>query len=218
MKNNKNIIVLLLALIPFSCVNDPWEDIAEGEWNNERGVINLKFENQVGQAEIERVDDKTGNITVTINGDAVPDSSAIRIASMELSYGATSSVAVGEPLNFENENQTASFTVTSPTGKSRTYTVTATSFQETIIGTYAITDLVVYGGTGPEYGGASVIPMMNKSWLWSATEGPSAEYDNTLTYELEGITAEGNTYGKVIDEAGPDGLYAGFMYLGEPIA
>lgn len=216
MKNNKNIILLLLVLMQFSCVRDPWEDIAAGSWNNERSVINLKFENQVGPATIERVDDKSGHITIAINVDAVPDLSAITVSSMELSYGATSSVTVGEPLNFENENQTASFTVTSPTGKSRVYTVTATSFQETILGTYDITDLVVYGGTGPEYGGAAVIPMMNKPWLWSPTDGPSAELDNTLTFELEGITDEGNTYGKLINDAGPDGLYADFIYVSDP--
>ncbi|HEY9489576.1 MAG TPA: hypothetical protein VIQ51_14635 [Chryseosolibacter sp.] len=216
MKKSKNIVLLLLIIFQVSCVNDPWDEIAEGDWNNERSVLDLKFENQVGQAEIERDDEKSGSITITINVDAVPDLSAIALSSLQLSYGATSTLKVGESLNFENENQIASFTVTSPTGKSREYSVKVTSFQETILGTYEITDLVVYGGTGPEYGGGGVIPMMNKPWIWSATDGPGAELDNTLTFELEGITEEGNTYGKIVNNAGPDGLYANFIFVGDP--
>ncbi|MDQ2657475.1 MAG: hypothetical protein M3Y60_08640, partial [Bacteroidota bacterium] len=167
MKTSNKIFVLLLLITQLSCVQDPWDEIADGNWNNERSVIDIKFENQVGTAEIERTDERSGVIVVTINVDAVPDLSAIALNSMQLSYGATSTLSIGEALNFENESQSASFTVTSPTGKSRDYTVKVTSFQETILGTYDITNLVVYGGTGPEYGGASVIPMMNKPWIWS---------------------------------------------------
>lgn len=216
MKNSKNILVILLVLLQFSCVKDPLEDIEEGKWNNERSVIDLQFENQVGQAAITRDDDQSGTIVVTINVDAVPNLSEIKLSSLQLSYGATSSVKVGESLNFENENQSASFTVTSPTGKSREYIVVATSFQETLLGTYDITDLVVYGGTGPEYGGAAVIPMMNKPWIWSATTGPDVELDNSLTFTLDGITEEGNTYGKIVNDAGADGLYTDFVYVGDP--
>lgn len=216
MKNSNIIIALLLVLLQVSCVKDPLEEIEEGKWNNERSVLSLRFANQVGQPTITRVDDQSGTIAVTINVDAVPDLSQITLESLVLSYGATASVNEGESLNFQNDGQSATFTVTSPTGKSREYTVVASSFQETMLGTYDITDLVVYGGTGPEYGGAAVIPMMNKPWIWSATDGPGAELDNTLTFELEGITEEGNTYGKVINNAGPDELYANFIYIGNP--
>ncbi len=211
-----NITFTLLLLCLFACVTDPWDDVSGGGWNNERSVLNIKFENQVGMAEINRIDEQTGEITITINIDAVPSLGAIAVSNLELSYGATSTITVGDPLSFENPDQSASFTVTSPTGKSRTYTVKATSFQETILGTYKITDLVVYGGTGPEYGGSAVVQMMNKPWVWSDTDGPGVELDNTLTFELEGITEDGNTYGKVINDAGPDGLYANFVFVGDP--
>jgi len=216
MKRINILIALLLLCCAMGCVKDPWDDIEDQSWNNERSVLDIKFENQVGTAEVARVDDQTGEITVTINVDAVPDLSSIVVSTLQLSYGASSNIGVGQALNFENPENTAFFTVTSPTGKSREYKVKAESFQETILGTYKITDLVVYGGTGPEYGGASVIPMMNKPWIWSATDGPGVELDNTLTFELEGITPEGNTYGKVINDAGPDGLYANFVYIGDP--
>jgi hypothetical protein len=208
---------VLLLLCQLGCVTDPWDDISDGSWNNERSVLDIKFENQVGTADIVRIDDKTGEITITINVDAVPDLSAITLSNLQLTYGATSTLEVGESLNFENADQSASFTVTSPTGKSRDYKVKVTSFQETILGTYKITNLVVYGGTGPEYGGSAVIPMMNKPWIWSSTDGPGAELDNTLTFELEGITEDGNTYGKIINNAGPDGLFANFIFVGDPV-
>jgi hypothetical protein len=216
MKRLNILVALLLLSCAMGCVKDPWDDIEDGSWNNERSVLDIKFENQVGTAEVARVDEQTGEIAVTINVDAVPDLSSILVTSLQLSYGATSSIAAGQALNFENPENTAFFTVTSPTGKSREYKVEVESFKETILGTYKITNLVVYGGTGPEYGGASVIPMMNKPWIWSDTDGPAVELDNTLTFELEGITPEGNTYGTVVNDAGPDGLYANFVYVGDP--
>lgn len=216
MKQGIKILVLLLLLCQLACVQDPWDEIADGGWNNERSVLDIKFENQVGTADVVRLDEKSGVITVTINVDAVPDLSAIALSSLQLSYGASASLKVGETLNFENDDKSASFSVTSPTGISREYKVSVTSFQETILGTYKIKDLVVFGGTGPEYGGSAVIPMMNKPWIWSATDGPGAELDNTLTFTLEGITEEGNTYGSIVNDAGDDGLFANFVFVGDP--
>ena len=206
-------IFTIAAVSLTSCVQDPWDDVEESGWNNERSVLDIQFENQVGTADIERVDAETGNIEFTINPYAVEDFSAVKIMSLTLSYGGTSSVAEGETLNFDNESNSATIVVTSPTGKSREYTITVDPFEETLLGTYDITDLVVYGGTGPEYGGASVIPMMNKPWVWDGTDGPSAELDNTLTFEFGGFTEDGNTYGTVINDAGDDGLYADFIVV-----
>ena len=217
MKNIKYALLLLIAISLFACVTDPLKEIEEGNWNNERSIINIKLENQVGKAVIERIDDQTGTIVLAINVDAVPNLSDIKLSSIQLSYGAVSSVKMGESLNFENASKSATMTVTSPTGKTREYTITATSFKETILGTYKITNLVIYGGTGPEYGGASVMAMTSKSWLWPATGGPAAEQDNTLTFTLSGITEDGNTYGKVVNNAGADGLYADFIYIKDPV-
>ncbi len=217
MKKIKYALLLLLAVSQFACVVDPLKEIEEGDWNNERSVINIKLENQVGKAMIERIDDHTGTIVLAINVDAVPDLSNIKLSSIQLSYGAVSSVKVGESFNFENATNTATMTVTSPTGKSREYTITATSFTETLLGTYKITNLIVFGGTGPEYGGAAVMAMTSKSWVWPANGGPAAEQDNTLTFTITGITDDGNTYGKVVNNAGADGLYADFIYIKDPV-
>src|SRR5690606_25375801 len=89
-------------------------------------------------------------------------------------------------------------------------------FAETLIGTYDITDLVVYGGTGPEWGGGGVISMASKPWAWPADNGPEAELDNKLTFTLTGVTPSGRTTGTFINDAGIDGLYADFTYVLDP--
>ena len=150
MKKIVYVLFAVIALTQSGCQNDPLEDIEEGNWNNERNVLEIKFENQVGNAMIARVDDQTGTINLAINVDAVPDLSHIVIKEMVLSYDAKSSVNEGEALNFANAQNSATLTVTSPTGKSRNYTVVASSFRESLVGTYDIDNLIVYGGTGPE--------------------------------------------------------------------
>jgi hypothetical protein len=215
----KKILYVLLAVITLTqsgCQNDPLEDIEEGNWNNERNVLDIKFENQVGAAVVTRVDDATGTINLAINVDAVPDLSHIVVDELVLSYEAKSSVNEGEALNFENAQKSATITVTSPTGKTRNYTVVASSFRESLIGTYDIDNLVVYGGTGPEYGGGAVLALTDKPWNWSTVDGPDKELDNQLVFEMTGITEDGNTYGTVTNKSGADNIYANFIYIGNP--
>jgi len=216
MKKILSVLIAVAALTQTGCQNDPLEDIKEGNWNNERNVLEIKFENQVGNAEVVRIDEKTGTINLAINVDAVPNLTNIVIQDLVLSYGAKSSVKEGEALNFENPQNSATLTVTSPTGKSRNYTVVASSFSESLIGTYDIDNLVVYGGTGPEYGGGAVLALTDKPWIWSATEGPDRELDNQLVFAMTGITDDGNTYGTVTNTPGADGKYANFIYVGTP--
>jgi len=216
MKSLKYILIATVASTLFACVKDPFSDLEDGSWNNERSILNIKFENQVGKADIERIDESTGEIVLTINVSAIPDLSNIKLSSVQLSVGATSSLKIGDALNFENETNSATVTVTSPTGKSRTYTIVAESFVETIIGTYSISNLIVYGGTGPEWGGGAVLPMTDKPWVWPEANGPQVELDNTLTLAFTGITDEGNTFGTIVNDAGEDGLYADFSYVLDP--
>ncbi|MCX2837863.1 hypothetical protein OQ279_06820 [Salinimicrobium sp. MT39] len=215
MKKIAIVITAFVSLALTGCQTDPWEDIEEGNWNNERSILSLKFENQIGQPVITRTDENTGEIEVSINADAVPDLSSITLEQLVLSYNAKSTVVEGESLNFENENNTSSLVVTSPTGKTREYTIKVNPFQETILGTYQIQDLVLYGGTGPEYGGGGVLSLTSKPWVWPEN-GPEKELDNYLVFELSGITEEGNTYGTVTNYAGEDETYADFTFVAEP--
>ncbi|MEQ6118395.1 hypothetical protein [Reichenbachiella sp. MALMAid0571] len=213
----KIIYILAITLIQVGCVTDPLKEINEGKWNHEKTVLDIGFEFQIGQGDIVVLDDKTGAIELKVAVGLVPDLSKTEMKSLQLPFGAKSSISVGETLDFDNATNSASIMVTSATGQSREYTITMIPFIETLEGSYEIDDLVVYGGTGPEYGGASVIPMMNKSWLWSDSDGPGKELDNSLTFTFEGLTEEGNTFGTVTNDAGDDGKYADFIYTRDPV-
>ena len=57
--------------------------------------------------------------------------------------------------------------------------------------------------------------LTDKPWCWSETYGPQAECDNVLTFTMTGVTDEGNTSGICINDAGADGKYADFIFLGD---
>lgn len=213
MKIAKYILIALVALAQQSCVKDPQSDINDGGWNHERSIIDIKFENQVGKAVIENTDSSTGEITLAINVAAVPDLSSIKLSKLQTSYQAKSSIGIGEALNFENDTRSASMTITATTGETREYKIYVTEFIESLVGTWDINKLVLYGGTGPEYGGGAVLELANKSWCWSSTYGPKVECDNSLTFTMTEITEEGNTKGTCINDAGADGKYADFIFM-----
>lgn len=211
----KYILLVGIALLQQACVKDLQDDVNDGGWNHERSIIDIQFENQVGTATIETVDATTGNISLSINIDAVPDLSSIKLKMLQLSYQATASLNVGDALNFENGSKSASITVTSTTGEKRDYTITVSEFQETLVGTWDVKKLTVYGGTGPEYGGGAVMELADKPWCWSEAYGPQAECDNVLTFTMTGVSDDGNTSGVCVNDAGADGKYADFIFLGE---
>lgn len=215
MKLYKYILIAVTAFGLQSCVKDPLAEITNGGWNHERSVISIMFENQVGKATIENTDAKTGVITLAINVSATPSLASIKLLKLEMSYQAKSSVALGETMNFQNDSKTGVLTVTSTTGEKRDYTIHVTEFTETILGTWDVNKLTVYGGTGPEYGGGGVLQLSDKPWCWSTVNGPDTECDNSLTFTLDSISGIGNTYGTVVNNAGPDGKYADFIYIGD---
>jgi hypothetical protein len=207
-------IAIGLIAVTQSCQKDPWDKVADGDWNNEHSVISLMFKNQVGTATIERIDDAAGEIRVTLNVGAIPDISQVEVEKLQLSYNATSSVAVGSIVSFDNPEKKANITVTSPTGKTREYAIYATEFRESLEGRWSVNDLIVYGGTWPEWGGGAVISLQDKEWCWNYDNPPRVEYDNILTFTMDQITEDGNTSGVCINHAGTDGKYADFIFQG----
>lgn len=208
-----NVFVYILSLLMLqACVKDLQDELNEGGWNHERSVIELKLENQVGQAVIERVDEQNGEIYLTLNVGAIDDLSKVEVESILLSYQATADVEQNGMLDFNNPERKATISVTSPMGEKRTYTIYVNEFRETLEGTWKINNLVLYGGTGPEYGGGRVYSFMDKSWCWHDATSPAKEYDNTLTFTLDSITDDGNTMGTCVNDAGPDGTYADFIF------
>lgn len=210
------LLILSTTILMGSCQKDPLEEVSEGKWNKERNILGITFNGQVGDAVIERVGD-AATISFKYNTAAGQDFSKISVQDIEISYGATASADSGTVLNFDNQYKSATVTVTSVAGKSQDWTITMIPFTETLLGTWNITGLVVYGGTGQAYGGTTTAKMTDKSWCWDTAKGPAAEQDNTLTFTLTGVTDDGSTYGTVVNNAGNDGLYADFIYtLSDP--
>lgn len=207
-----NLPVLLTGLMLLSgCLKSPFEGIK----SHERAIEAVTLGDgliQVGPAVVDRDSSK---VWVKVLMQPGTDLSRVK-PDIRVSYQATIAPASGETVDFAGNDNQAVYTVTSPTGEAREWTIALVPFNESLLGTYAITGLSLYGGTGPEYGGGAVLALTDKPWAWPAAGGPEAELDNKLTFTFEGVTPDGKTYGKVVNDAGADGRYADFTYVMDP--
>ena len=202
------LFIAMGALVLLSaCTKDPWANVKEGSWNQDRRILDIKFAGQAGLAEVKDVDATTGTVKVQLATNLVTDMSKVTVETLTLSYNATATVQRGGTMDFTGAAPT--IVVTSATGQARTYTIDMTEFTETIIGCYAIPTSRVWGGTGPEWGGGALMEPSVKSWCWYMDEGfgPTAEYDDYLEFTLDEIMDDGNTTGKCIHYGGVDGKH-----------
>lgn len=210
----KTILFIALGALTLvsGCTKDPWSQVEEGSWNNDRKILTIKFTGQAGLTTVKEKDETTGTITVQLASDLVPDLSKVVIETLELSYKATASVQRGGTIDFTAAAPTIE--VTSATGKTRTYTLEMTEFTETLIGKYAITGSMVWCGTGPEWGGGALFDPSKKASCWYTEEGfgPSAEYDDYLEFTMDKIMDDGNTTGKCMHYGGVDGKHWNCLY------
>jgi len=213
MKPIKTLLILVVvALACMSCQKDPLEEVNEGLWNKERNILGITFHGQIGDAVLSRKGD-TATIQFIYNTASGSDLSKVALSAMELSYGASASFSVGDTLNFDNAEKMDSILVTASNGNSLYWYITLTPFTEALLGTWKISGLYVYGGTGAQWGGAALFKMSDRNWCWKPSGGPAAEQDNMLTFTLTGVNSTGNTYGTVVNNAGADGLYADFLFI-----
>lgn len=213
MKSLKLIFLVIILLTAWSCKSDPWADIEAGKWNHERTVLEIKFQGQAGEALITTTDATRGTIELALAVDMIDDLSKVKLDKLMTSYKSSSSIAIGDPVDFTKGSP--SFTVTSQTGDTRSYTIIMSPFSEDLIGVYEIQDLYVYGGTGPEYGGGAVLKPSDKPWCWSQSgTGPEAETDNFLEFTMTEIMENGNTTGICVNNSGNDGKYWDCIFEG----
>ena len=130
MNKLKYLLSAFVLLCFASCKDDPWEDVADGGWNHERSIIDVKFEGQAGTPTITETDSETGVIELQLASDMVADMSKVRVETLTLSYKATANVASGGTIDFTKGDP--QIVVTSPNGESRTYTLEMTEFTETL--------------------------------------------------------------------------------------
>lgn len=208
----KYISLLAISIALFTgCTKDPYDGVVSNERSIEAVTLGDGFV-QVGPAEVNRAE-RTVLVKVLMQNGTDLSKVAPQI---QTSYRASVSPASGETVNFAENNNQYTYTVTSQSGKTQDWTVKLEPFTETILGTYDIQGLVVFGGTGPEYGGGAVMNLTDKPWDWPADDGPEAELDNQLTFTFTGVTNEGHTYGTVTNSAGADNKYANFLFVGNP--
>lgn len=118
MNKLKYLLSAFVLLCFASCKDDPWEDVADGGWNHERSIIDVKFEGQAGTPTITETDSETGVIELQLASDMVADMSKVRVETLTLSYKATANVASGGTIDFTKGDP--QIVVTSPNGESRT--------------------------------------------------------------------------------------------------
>jgi hypothetical protein len=212
MNNKLGVVILFVTTIIFSaCKKDPYDGVVSNERSIEAVTLGGGLA-QIGPAVVDRL---AGTVAVKVLMQSGTDLSSVS-AQIQTSYKSDIKPASGEKVNFAANNNKYTYTITSESGKTREWVIELIPFTETLLGTYAIQKQVVYGGTGPEYGGGEVIDFSAKPWLWSATTGPSLELDNRLTFEFEGVAADGKTFGKVTNSAGADGKYANYVFTATP--
>lgn len=211
MKKYYNYCLLFLSFL-VSCQVNPLKDIEEGDWNNEKRILRLRFENQAGDAVIGiNVDNLSfGFVDVTIVN---PDlSKPLKINELEVSYNAVASVNAGEDLRFDPITNSSKIIVTSASGENREYVVRVTPLEEILIGKWQITEMNVFGGTGADYGGVDFLNMIDDPSWWNTETGVNAEFDNVLEFTFEGVTDDGKTFGKCENLSGGDAKYADFVW------
>ncbi|UIR56967.1 hypothetical protein LZQ00_03915 [Sphingobacterium sp. SRCM116780] len=208
------LLLACLSLLQLSCKDNTLEYIDSGDWNNERSIINIMFENQVGVATVKRDQDNNGEISFMLNEQNV-SIDQLKITDMEISVGSQSNVKVGEVLNFNNKDKTAHIIITSKTGIQKEWKITYVPFKDDLIGTWKITKMSLYGGFWPQWGGAALFPnLVDRPWDWRDNgTGPVAEYDNTFTFALDGVDENGNAFGTLVNDAGTDKLFADFYFV-----
>ncbi|CAL1518817.1 hypothetical protein [Chitinophaga sp. MM2321] len=200
-------IAVAATLVFSGCTKDPFEGIQ----SHERAIEAITLGGgliQVGPAAIDRAAAKA-SVKVLVQPNT--DLSKV-VAEIQTSYKAGVSPGSDQPLDFTASNNQYKYTITSEAGDTREWTVEIIPFTETLLGTYSVQALSLYGGTGPEYGGGAVMKLTDKPWVWPANDGPEKELDNTLTFEYTGITPDGKTTGTVDNKAGADGAYANFIF------
>ena len=80
--------------------------------------------------------------------------------------------------------------------------------KDSLVGTFKVKTMWVYGGTGPEYGGAGWVDLYKKTWWFDegTGHGITAELDNYLEFTLTDLIDGGNKLtGKCVNWSGADG-------------
>lgn len=211
-----------------SCVKEArnTEELVD-PWLRERTPVNFRLESQIGSAVIadDWRDDGKGSVSVSLITGGL-DLSAVKVEALDFKYPDSEfcpKADIGPGSTLDLSSGTASFTVTSYNGETRTYTVSYDQFTDPLEGTYTFAPISgILDGSAPKssmviiggWDGAVVVStVQDKYWHWGAGYQPGDEEDNVLSFRLEKADPEtGATYGTLVNTAGADGKYANYVY------
>ncbi|MBO4469001.1 MAG: hypothetical protein J5740_01300 [Bacteroidales bacterium] len=210
MKRNILTLILAGAALLFSCTPEGENGLPSGFTFQERSIVSLKFEHQIGDAIITTIDDVTGTAEVKLAINYIDNLASVDLSSLVISYGATATCKMGDKMDLTVADPT--ITVTSQSGVSRTYSIIVTPFAEDFEGKYAITGSHLVGGLGGDdgwgWGTMGEDAPENRPWCWDTNGyGPTANYDNYLEIVCTGINDDGSTVGTCVNYGGADGKH-----------
>lgn len=199
------ICILTIGLVLSSCDKDVLEEVNEGNWNNERNILEIGLNQQIGLAQIERTEDQV-IVNITVNAEGL-DLTAVEITDIVLSYDAQSDVSTGDKLNFDNAERKASINVTSKKGENLEWTIFIEPFVNELKGSWTISSYFFKWDDGFGWGNAGELEL--SGLLTEASTG----LDDIITFgSVEGANDDGLVYGNYERTLGVDGLAASYIY------
>ena len=202
MKTYKYILVIMITAILSGCQKDPLSVVNDGAWNKERNILNISFAGQVGSTTITR-DGNTATIEFLSYSD---DFSAIAVNALEVSFGASASVSVGEKLNFNNPDHSATIKITPVNGEPLDWTIKVALYDNPYAGTWGVEtfrfkwdDWFGWGLAGED----DVVAKMSTT---------AKGLDDAITFgAIEGVEPSGSLYGSYERAAGADGSFGSYI-------
>lgn len=208
MKNRFIIPAAVLLTLAVACNKTIDEDLS----GNERTLLELRVEGQMGTAITERDGDRA-TATIYILDQDDYDYSQVTVTGIVLSTGATADIQAGDVLNFSNPERRARIRVTSASGQVLDWWIYLETYDPFYLGTWRIVDVKLacdqhVSGVG------------DGSWntqLSGAEFGEYGlpEYDDRVTITLGEITDNALT-GTLVHDAGEDGEYGNFYGVMAP--
>lgn len=203
------------ALLALCAAGSCEKDIDQVSPSNECSILDIRLAGQLGRAEIERMDDEQGAVTLYVLERADFPWEGIEIEALSLSVHASADAAEGDRLDFRNPERKARIIVRSQTGKQVLWTIRLKPYDPFYVGEWDIADLKIYVDQNISGNGTG---------SWETSMGGSefgqfaaAEMDNRITVVMNDEMVDGQFTGRIINDAGADGAYGSFMgvYPGE---
>lgn len=202
MRKYNLIIIASLLVVLASCVKDKENYYLKDISSNERSIIGATVPNQVGTTVITN-NDTVKTIAVKCLGKP-SDLSAIGLQ-LAISYGASISPAVGTSTDFsKTSDNSVSYTVTSASGKTSTWKVICSIYENPYEGTWKINDFEVTWDDGNGWGNAGTGKVGDK------LPGSQPGLDDVITFGTVSATAS-IVSGPYSRTAGADGQFASYI-------